>query len=1330
MRKKEFTIWNSAKGGSLAKENSSRMKGEVGWFLSECAWTVVRLGLFLLLWIGWSTAAKAQCTLVCNDNVNVSLPGPAFGCEFEVKPANVLQDTGSCPGSLVVTIMDQLGNVIPGSPKLNSSHIGQTFVFQVAEAGGTGNSCWGTLDVEDKLPPDITGCDSVSVFCIQNTDPTMFGGDAPTPTIEDCSPNPTLAYVDAFTDGTCADTFSLVINRTWTATDIFGHSSTCVQVITVKRITLANPSFTPACPSNKTFECNAASMPSTDPTATGFPQINLGGQLFDVVPGADNSCQLAASFNDEVFDICGGGLKILRTWTIFDWCLPAGSSINPFSCIQVIKVEDTTPPNLTCPATIVEGSVSSSCSTSLVLPPATVSDDCSSVDVKVLTPMGQINGNGGLLLDVPVGTHLITYVATDACGNISTCKSNLIVEDDTPPVTICDEFTTVSLTIDGTAIASAASFDDGSNDNCGITGFKVRRMPNTCQPAGTVFDDFVNFDCCDLGEPVTVVFRVFDAAGNYNDCMVTVSVQDKIDPVIVCPPNKTIACGDPIPPFATPIVSDNCPGVTIDSSEVNFINSCGVGTVVRTYTATDVAGRTATCQQTIFVQNFNPFDENDILWPSDFETFACDPLLEPEDLPSGFAQPFVTNDVCDLVAVTHEDQLLPVNPPACFKILRTWIVIDWCQFDPNDLTPQGYWQHVQVLKVQDLDKPVLTCPPDITVNSTELDCGPTLVQVDSVSVEDCSNEFNVSTTVDLFSDGSTDLVGSNLNLSGIYPMGKHTVTVTVEDFCGNQSDCSFIINVIDGKKPTPVCVNGLSVDLMPDLDPNGDGGIIQLSPEMFNEGSFDNCTDPANLQIFIEPTTFSCINLGTNIIKMTVVDESGNSDFCETYVIIQDNMGVCHFDETLVNVAGAVQTETGTGVEDVMVDISGNGPATAPVLTNGSGDYLFNGLQVNYDYTFTPGNDASPLNGVTTFDLVLMTRHILNVEKFDSPYKLIAADVNNSGTVTTLDVVELRKMILQINTTFPNNTSWRFVDKSYQFPDLENPFQSPFPEVVSINDLTTDNLNANFVGIKIGDVNESAIPSNLLGSEDRSASSTAGKQLTFLVENPMLEAGQTYGVAFKAKDFVNILGYQFTLQFNQNILEFLNITPGELTNLSDANFGFSMLDEGIITTSWNNIQQGQTKNTLVEDNTTLFSLNFRANANARLKDLLGISSRYTKAEAYAGDAGSGNTNFEMLDVALQFDDRAEGSSGFELFQNQPNPFRDETTIRFQLPQANEATLRILDVSGKILRVITSNFAKGYNEIRIGKKELQGTGVLYYQLQTPTHTATRRMILID
>lgn len=1303
MRKFEFTKPIKRILTTTGGATTSGMQGAVR--LSKAAALMC-----LLMFASWGDSAFAQCALVCNDDLNVSLPGPSDYCTLEMTPDILLEDPSACAGPYTISLFTLQGIPLPSSPYVNANHIGQTLMYSVGEPGG--NSCWGTLSIEDKLGPQITNCGNQTMTCLSNYKPTIDGGNAVTPTVYDCSGVASLNYTDVIDHGTCSSTYVAIVYRTWTAVDNKGYISNCTQTIIIQRVTLANPAFTPVCPPVVELQCNIGPQ-NTNPSATGYPTITVGGTAYPVKPGANNFCEIAASYADEVVTICGGSSKILRTWTVYDWCLPTTpGSGNPWSCIQVIKKIDNTAPTITCPAPIVQGSSSNGCYASFNLPPATVSDACSNYTVKVLTPFGIVNGNGGPILNVPVGTHNITYVATDACGNVGQCTTTMQVKDVSAPVAVCIQYTSVSLTDDGTAIVSATSFNNGSTDNCGVEQLQVRRMPSLCDADGTPFDTFVPFSCCDIGEMLMVSLKVIDAAGNFNTCMVNVEVQDKIDPIIYCPPNKTIECSDPAPAVAAPTYSDNCPNVTWTHIETNNITNCGVGTIWRQYTVTDAGGRTASCTQTITVVNSYPFGLSGIVWPLDYTTNQCNPSVQPGDLPTGYDYPTVTEDACDLVAVTHTDQLLPTNPPACFKVLRKWIVIDWCQYNPNQPNSPGYWEHVQVIKVQDEQAPVITCPGNISVPSLDANCGYGAVSVPALTATDCSNSLNWTVKIDFNSDGTQDQAGTSPNLSGNYPFGKHAVVATVEDKCGNQSTCNFTITVVDGKKPSPICVNGLAVELM---QVSG-GGMIQLTPAMFNAGSFDNCTSPQNLSFEIVPSLFDCNNVGTNIVTMYVTDQAGNTDFCETYVIIQDNMVVCPSPLT-AGVSGNIANPSGSGMSGVSVNVSGNGPLTTPATTSAMGNFIFPSLGLSYDYTFTPNYNMAPMNGVTTYDLVLMTKHILNIQLLDSPYKIIAADINKNGSVTTADVVELRKLILQMIPTFPSNTSWRFIDKAHTFVNPANPFTSPFPEFFNINDLAASQNGVDFVAVKVGDVNGTAVTN--FGGGNTGNRNLAG-ELDFVVDEMSLEAGQTYRVPFRASNFINLTGYQFALQFDPEALSLEDIEAGALEGLSESNFGLTMLEDGIITTSWDN-----SKNTLHDNNTILFTLVFKANTKSNLSKLLQVTGAVIPSEAYR----TAGNDVELLDVNLRFNsaEQAAVAIDFELLQNNPNPFREKTVIGFRLPTAEKATLTVYDLSGKVLKTVSADFAKGYNEIILNENELGSAGILFYQLETATQTATRRMV---
>jgi hypothetical protein len=359
-------------------------------------------------------------------------------------------------------------------------------------------------------------------------------------------------------------------------------------------------------------------------------------------------------------------------------------------------------------------------------------------------------------------------------------------------------------------------------------------------------------------------------------------------------------------------------------------------------------------------------------------------------------------------------------------------------------------------------------------------------------------------------------------------------------------------------------------------------------------------------------------------------------------------------------------------------------------------------MEQGYDYTVTPSLDRDFLNGVSTMDIVLITRHILGMNPLISPYKLIAADINNSKSVTTMDLVQLRKLILGLDAKFPSNTSWRFVDAGYKFSNPSNPWQIAWPELLSINDLSGD-VVANFTAIKIGDVNNTAVATT--------TPRTAGT-FTLHTSEMKLSPGREYRVPIRA-DLKDIEGFQFTMGFNRSVVELMDIEHGMMQS---EHFGVFPKD-GLITTSYN--VEGPIAKASKE--ATLFTLVLKAREGASvLSEVLNINSKITPIEAF-------NHLGEFRKVALEFTTPLPVASANTLFQNIPNPFAGETLIGFYLVEAGEAVLTVSDIQGRVLRVIKGDYGAGYQQLHLRSDGLPA-GVLQYTLTSGDFTATRRMVV--
>jgi hypothetical protein len=1199
----------------------------------------------------------------------------------------------------------------------------------------------------------------------------MLNSNAYPTAADNCDPNPNVELVSQSisTSNQCSPNGGFVtVTRTFIAVDASNNqSATCTQTITINR-----PPYVDF-PNDITWECtqynshpNITAANALHPTVkaleVGINEINAKSITNPGVLSATGSgipsniigqyCNYQYTHADQTLATCGTTFKIVRTWTVLDWCTGTVVTSNPLGedNVQIIKVADTTPPVIVrAPYTVsatIPGQHPLPCKSQGFLQPATVTDNCSNWTIRIFTPVGEAvyfngtDGKNGGFIPAPglgLGSWMILYQATDECNNIAELNVTVQVVDDVVPTAICDQITDVSLSSDGKAVVSASVFDDGTYDNCCLDKFLVRRMDGDCNGN---FDDFgptVTFCCGDVANnPITVIFRALDCFGNFNDCMVQVFVQDKLPPILqFCPQNQTITCDNylqnhapgvsqgnysSLNVFGSPVFFDNC-GFNLDYTVTVNLNTCTSGQVIRKWTASDPNGN-AICTQVINVTHVSNWV---VEFPADI-TASC----TNGQLPN-FGEPEIFFDECELIGVSHSDQLFTVVPDACYKIVRTWTVINWCIYDQfgsnvypetgkaecnlnidwngdgekncrtfrdgwnssgSPGTPDGYITYKQTIKVIDNEAPNFTVPAiDGCIVSTG--CTKTLVLPYPVINDACSVSFTVGITGDF---GSFPNVGANGVSIPNVGVGEYDVTYSVTDNCGNTKYLAVTITVEDCKKPTPICKNGLIAEIM-------QTGMIEVFATQLNDASFDNC---GPVQFSFSPNlsntsiVFTCDNLGQQPVQLWVTDIYGNQDFCNTFVIVQDNMFACNTSSS-PTVAGAIANEQNQGVAGVTVDLSGNGMFSQ--TTTPTGAYAFSNVPQGGDYTVTPVYNANHGNGVTTFDLVLITRHILGVQLLDSPYKIIAADANRSNTVTTSDMVEIRKLILQLQTQFSNNTSWRFIDKGFVFPNPANPFATGFPEVISFNNLNSDQLFADFVAVKVGDVNGSAAPNFADESEER----TLAGVFALETDDALVEAGKTYTVAFRAGD-LDFLGYQFTLNFDANALELIDLVPGLAR---EEHFGMHLLGEGAITLSWNGEATDE----------NLFSLVFRATGQGKLSDLLSASSRFTRAEAY-------NASGQTMDVKLSFNGMLAGE-GFELYQNVPNPFNGNTVIGFNLPQAGAATLKVADMSGKALKVFRADFAQGYNQVSLQASELPATGVLYYTLETAEFTATRKMVIV-
>lgn len=455
---------------------------------------------------------------------------------------------------------------------------------------------------------------------------------------------------------------------------------------------------------------------------------------------------------------------------------------------------------------------------------------------------------------------------------------------------------------------------------------------------------------------------------------------------------------------------------------------------------------------------------------------------------------------------------------------------------------------------------------------------------------------------------------------------------------------------------------------------------------------------------------FNCDNVGVvNTLTLRVTDEFGNFSTCNATVDILDENLLCGSTANKVDINGAVVTELNTPIENVDLLLEGSDYPVQSTLEDGQ--FAFPQMPIGGFYSIVPKKNDDPLNGVSTLDLVLMQRHILGLEKLNSPYKLIAADVNNSGSITAIDLIELRKLILGVNESFTNNDSWKIINEEYEFIDEQNPDSPTLPTSYDIYKLEQD-MDVHFTGIKIGDLDNSA-RSNSLENIGRRA--RTNQSVSLKVDEVKLQMGHTQTLKFWLDDISVLDGFQLALDIDSDIVEIIAFRP-TLENMSMANINQNSLQRGDIRVSWHDLEYE------LLNQAQLFEIVVKARQSVNVSDIIEVAYENLMPEIYY------NSNAQPLD--LIFEGQESENDVVTLYQNAPNPWSDLTSIKFYTPKEEDYRFSLFDVNGRLVYQQFNDSQEGMNIIELDKSMINQSGVLYYEIQIGQIRLMDKMILIN
>jgi Secretion system C-terminal sorting domain/HYR domain/Dockerin type I domain len=1222
-------------------------------------------------------------------------------------------------------------------------NVGTTTVkYTAQDLSQNTQTCTFSVTINENTPPTVVSCpnnitvDAVAATCSKQ----ILTGLKPS-FLDNCTQNVGYGYTltgatfglgTGSADSTIFNSGVTVI--LYTATDAQGNTNTgCAFQVTVRDVQAPQIS----CPADLTMNAQTDSCFAV-PTIgrlEAFVSDNCGiGTLtttYQLSGATTSAVKPMSQVNSEKFLV---GISYI-TYKVSD---AAG---NTATCSAKITVQDVTPPVITCTMTNLTINAAP-CTASVTISMPTVLDNCTPIasisnsykisgattGTNTLTPNTTVSFN--------IGTTILTFIAKDLAANTSTCSVTILVKENPNQAPIIDCRADTALTMAQgkcSQIVSQNLQPKLATDNCPNNLTLSYSLTGATQKLDTITSLNVGANGTTFNKGITTVRYILrDAAGNADTCTFQVIVYDAQKPILTCSPNITQTLQNQCSKrFSNlkPIATDNCgnnnltftytlAGATPMSAQpidsVYFLP----GKTHVLFTVKDGASNSDTCGFNIILNETVPplaMCRDTVVLPLDATGNA---VLTPVMLNNG------SQDNC-----TNSNQLL-------FSITQT-------KFSCKD-----FGLNTVSMSVKDNFNNQATCKSIVNVTNPNPNLVLTLdLQTNNESyygLGDGSIETGVMGGLGQYSY-SWNTKDTTANLSKL-SVGTYQVTVTDKiSSCSATGDAvlraGFMVafnlpKIID---TTNAIVNvPVRVQLFNNI--KGFKGSIRLtSPnvgEILGVSSYGFAgLDSTNFTVFPNAVTFnwfpaanaSPVTLGYGAqlfsIKIKLKGTVGMSALlvldslpiafkllqklptATKYVPVQFNQGSIN-----VSTGAEKMVISGKIVRDDNVPLKGmknfmyGSIVSDTLFTTSTGDYN-DTIPAGGSITFKPTRNEDPLNGVSSIDLAIIQRHILGIQPLTSFYQRVAADVNRSGSISGIDLVDMRRLILGVIPYFTLNNSWRFIPSNFTFPTGSI---IAYPETITYDNVLENHNDAHFVAIKIGDLNRSALVGTAPKGNIRSEN-----PLKISIEDTPIEADKTYDISFNANDFGQVMAYQATLGFDTELFDYQGFRSSNKTLIINED----KVERGQLPLLWFSENARA-----FEEKETLFTLHFKAKQNAAsLENALHLNSSITPIAGYR-DAETKET------IELDFYKKMPTpAQDFVLYSNQPNPFSTHTTLRFWQKEASDVTLKVYDVSGRVVVQRQMQGNAGFNEIQLSETDCPSAGIYFYALQNATQKVQGKLV---
>ncbi len=1113
-------------------------------------------------------------------------------------------------------------------------------VVRVSDIYGNVNSCMVSVEVQDKLGPNVIFCPpAINLQCnIDDEDPGVED-----PVFSDnCDPAPQVVRSLDVRVELCCESYS--ITREWVATDNMGNTGVCRQVITWEDTTA--PDLVCLDSFEVYLDANGVGEVNLEDIFLDASDVCCGEQTPHVFAGRTFTCEdLGESHFITLFatDDCGNQGSCVVEITVLDTVAPVLLNCNDVT-LSLSNLQDCNPSEII---------------TYLINEELQAQDNCDEAPEIFSTGSSIIEGfcqnTPGILI------ANLTFGVRDQSENerANACALTLTYRYDVPPSVVrCSSEFTVQLDIDGEASLSVSDvFEAASLCGLPITYSETQFNFNCDSQRDTIITIFADQPCSITGVPSV-------------SCTTRIAIEDNIPSEINCPNNL----------ITLQLEADGTVSLTAAVLSVTATDNCHKGSFLISPGILDCTNLESEISVVI---SYTDADA----------TVSCTVLVEVEDN----AKP---------TAVCPEAYVVGNVPTQCYGILDIMLPtsLDNCgAFSIASVSstyeyPVGVTTTVTVtatdgsgntdtcqftVTVEDTEPPVIECS-DLSPVSCVEDIPQIVIWLEATAYDNCSEQLNIIPYT----------YESNVNECG---EGTIVFTFTDSDEAGNVGVTNCMVTLISEMQTFDV--NDISWPITPlvtsTIECDGD-----ISPEALNsEPSLSNpywCLGVTFTEEDVEltPESGECRRVERTWTARAGCSNTILATFIQTIVIESDDFGP-------IIVQGIARTEYGYGAPKTHFMVGETEMGTEGDM---AGRYEIELLDPITRVEIIPANFIKePAIGVTVADLYELSRYVHGKERYLSPYQIIAADADRNGRIDSDDATILREVILGSRTGFPVS-NWRFVDNDFAFKDNNNPLAEIFPETKWLSiDHNKNSYQANFVAIPMGDINTSF---------DQGSRQRMNDVRKWYAKNMVLKMGSWNEVPIYASELTDIEAAQFTIEADLKLGESITIqgrNQGQLDWVQHTH-----LQQAISLAWYKKVDEN------LKEDQPVFTIRWYALEERDIKNALQLTSSITTAKQYnLGD----RDGVPVLDIIN------ERSAAYELFQNEPNPFVNQTAIAYQLPEAEDVNITIYDITGKLVLSIKEKGKKGMNRRVLEGESLLQDGVYYYQIEAGSFRAAKKMIKI-